>query len=97
MLQRDVVVNGKVIYFSKTDGSLARATHVHGGFQAPSITEAALQRKRNAEAALRHEIRVMAVEFGIPGRDGYSFSVEWHGDYDPDAPLKPGQRRDSES
>ncbi|KAG8898256.1 hypothetical protein FRB99_007564 [Tulasnella sp. 403] len=53
----------------------------HGRRRAPSFTR-----------ALGHEIRIAAVQFGVIGRQQDSFSIEWEGDYSPDAPTGSSQR-----
>ncbi|KAG9045507.1 hypothetical protein FS837_006169 [Tulasnella sp. UAMH 9824] len=79
------------VLFQKQDGSLARALHT--SYRRPAISREALQRKKKNQEALGHEVRVLAVQFGIEGRDRKSFSVEWEGDYNPAAVMKRGRQQ----
>ncbi|KAG8982707.1 hypothetical protein FRB90_006621, partial [Tulasnella sp. 427] len=87
-----MIGNDKIrVHFAEQDGYLSRAIPVNH-FR-PTISQEALRRKKDSQEALRHDVRVLAVQFGIEGRDRKSFSVEWEGDYNPDAPLRRGQQQ----
>ncbi|KAG8970907.1 hypothetical protein FRC05_011675 [Tulasnella sp. 425] len=77
------------VLFQRQDGSLSRA--LQAPYRRPAISREALQRKKKDQEALGHEVRVLSVQFGIEGRDRTSFSVEWEGDYNPNAAPKRGQ------
>ncbi|KAG9002982.1 hypothetical protein FRB90_011273 [Tulasnella sp. 427] len=79
------------VLFQKQDGSLARA--IQGFYRRPMISREALERKKKNQEALGHEVRVLAVQFGIEGRSRESFSVEWEGDYNPNVPTRAGQQQ----
>ncbi|KAG8970903.1 hypothetical protein FRC05_011671 [Tulasnella sp. 425] len=70
------------VLFQRQDGSLSRALQTP--YRRPAISREALERKKKNQEALGHE-------FGIEGRDRMSFSVEWEGDYNPNAPPKCGR------
>ncbi|KAG8984594.1 hypothetical protein FRB90_005212, partial [Tulasnella sp. 427] len=84
--------NDKIrVHFAEQDGYLSRAIPVN--HSRPTISQEALRRKKDNQEALRHDVRILAVQFGIEGRDRMSFSIEWEGDYNPDAPLRRGQQQ----
>ncbi|KAG8907193.1 hypothetical protein FRC01_007777, partial [Tulasnella sp. 417] len=77
--------------FQKQDGTLSQALQTP--YRRPAISREAIQRRRRNQEALGHNVLVLAVQFGIEGRDRKSFSVEWEGDYNPNAVARPGQQQ----
>ncbi|KAG8896604.1 hypothetical protein FRB99_008802, partial [Tulasnella sp. 403] len=85
--RHDILVKGQKVIFARVNESLTRALAIRPGFRVPDIPLAARQRKEESLWQLRHEVRITAVQFGIVGRQQDSFSIEWEGDYNPDAPT----------
>ena len=50
-------------------------------FQAPMMSQKALERNSKVLDIARHEIKLDSVEFGIIGRDEVTFSSEWKRTY----------------
>ncbi|KAG8895265.1 hypothetical protein FRB99_000672 [Tulasnella sp. 403] len=91
--RHDILVKGQRVIFARVDESLTRALAIRPRFRIPDIPLAAKERKKEGLWQLRHEVRITAVQFGVVGRDQDSFSIEWEGDYNPDAPVGTSQRR----
>ncbi|KAG8894584.1 hypothetical protein FRB99_001127 [Tulasnella sp. 403] len=91
--RHDILVKGQKVIFARVDESLTRALAIRPRFRVPDIPLAARQRKEESLWQLRHEVRITAVQFGVDGRDEDSFSIEWEGDYNPDAPTGSARRR----
>ncbi|KAG8899414.1 hypothetical protein FRB99_006745 [Tulasnella sp. 403] len=82
--RHDILVKDQKIIFSRVDESLTRALAIGPRFRIPDIALAARQRREENLWHLRHEIQIVAVQFGVIGRQRDSFSVEWDRDYNPE-------------